>query len=91
MKPLGDVNEHLMKVHGMAKAAGADLVSAAKTGELTQEEWAGIVTRCRSCDWDEGCARFLTRGCRETPVEIPEACLNRVRLAELAAATGGDA
>ena len=88
MKPLGETNSHVMKVRAMAKAAGADLEAASTSGELTQEEWARIVARCRSCTWDEGCAKFLAQGCREVPVEIPEGCVNRERLAILASDKG---
>lgn len=90
MKPLGDAHDHVMKVRAMAKSAGVDLEAASDCGDLTQEEWAQIVEQCRNCDWDEGCARFLAQGCSEVPVEVPEGCVNRARLMELAARDGED-
>ncbi|TCL08853.1 hypothetical protein BXY66_0894 [Shimia isoporae] len=88
MKPLGKAPEHLMKIRSMAKVAGADLQGAAEDGVLSQEDWARMVEKCRACDWDEGCARFLARGRLEGPVDIPEGCVNRDRLMELAATNG---
>ncbi len=88
MKPLGEMSVHVMKVRSMAKSAGADLGYASESGALTQEEWAGMVWRCRACEWDEGCARFLARTCGETPVDVPECCVNRQHLMALVAQTG---
>lgn len=88
MKPLGKTPDHLMKIRSMAKAAGADVAAAAMSGALSQKDWAGMVEKCRACEWDEGCARFLAQGCRDVPVDVPEGCVNRDRLRELAALNG---
>ncbi len=81
MKPLGNSTKHFWLAQRMAKKGDADLVAAFERGELSQEEWAGMVTRCRSCDWSKGCERFLAQG---GPTDtLPEQCLNRERFAEL--------
>ena len=79
---LGDENEHYWLVQRMARATGVDLVEATKAGVLSQEEWAGIVTRCRSCQWSEGCQSWLSEPVDEER-PFPETCINRKRLAAL--------
>ncbi|MGP6089875.1 DUF6455 family protein [Antarctobacter jejuensis] len=79
---LGDENEHYWLVQRMARATGVDLVKAAETGELTQEGWAGIVHQCRTCQWGEGCQRWLSEPVDETR-PFPDGCINRKRLADL--------
>ena len=81
-QPLGDEKEHYWLVQRMAQANGTDLVAAVDAGLLTQADWAGMVQRCRGCQWAEGCQRWLDR-----PVdalrETPEACVNHAWFAEL--------
>ncbi|WP_244503644.1 DUF6455 family protein [Shimia haliotis] len=79
-----------MKVHKMAKAAGADVVAAADVGALSQEDWAEMVTRCRACTWEQGCVRFLAQGGKEGPVDVPVDCVNRDQLNALAALKSGE-
>ncbi len=79
---LGDETKHYWLIQRMARATGVDLVEATNAGVLKQEEWAEIVTRCRSCQWSEGCQRWIG-----APVDeerpFPEPCINRNRLAAL--------
>jgi len=89
MKPMGDTNLHVMKIRAMAKSAVIDPARVAEAGALSQEDWSKMITRCRGCEWDEGCARFLARNGREMPVTIPEACVNRETLKELQTLFGG--
>lgn len=89
MKPMGDTNQYVMKVRAMAKAVGVDLASAADLGGLTQEDWSKMITLCRGCEWDEGCARFLAQSGREMPTSIPENCVNREKLRDLQTLFGG--
>ncbi|MDF1802979.1 DUF6455 family protein [Thalassovita sp.] len=81
MKPLGDRKRHYWLAKRMAKATGADIVGAHELGELRQEEWAEMIRNCRSCDWAEGCARWLQRNAAAETV--PSECANCSRLAEL--------
>ena len=86
-KPLGDPIRHLNLVRLMSKATGVDLADVAASGALSQEEWAGMVTRCRTCQWADGCEDWLaTRFDLPKPEDhVPNQCVNRTRLAQLAA------
>ncbi len=79
---LGPENEHYWLVKRMAKATGIDLVKAAEANIMTQEDWAGIVTHCRGCDWAEGCGRWLDQT-TEVQRALPTPCINRSRLADI--------
>ncbi|GGF61861.1 MULTISPECIES: DUF6455 family protein [Mameliella] len=85
---LGDETEHYWLVQRMAKATGVDLVGAMDAGLLTQEDWAGLVTRCRGCTWSEGCGQWLNKPVDDTR-SFPGTCLNRKRLAALQDAMEG--
>lgn len=81
-KKLGNEVDHLWLVQRMAKTAQVDLVAAYEAGELTQEDWAAMVERCRGCAWTEGCQDWLS--IPDQSAEIPpEGCLNRARMAAL--------
>jgi len=78
-KPLGDPVTHYWLAKSMAVAAGVDLAHEMEAGRMTQDDWAGLVQRCRGCDWQRaggGCGRWLAL---QTPgeAEIPETCDNR--------------
>jgi hypothetical protein len=79
---MGDATEHYWLVQRMAKTTGVDLVRASEAGLLEQAEWASIVTRCRHCQWAEGCKDWLDEPVDETRVS-PEPCLNQKRLSAL--------
>jgi hypothetical protein len=81
---MGDQARHYWLVQRMAKATGVDLVSAMADGEMTQEDWAGIVTCCRGCHWADGCAEWLDKPVDDTRA-FPESCLNRKRLVAVGA------
>lgn len=85
--PLGSETEHYWRVQRMAKATGVDLVAAWDAEAIDHAAWSRIVTRCRGCDWAEGCHRWLDK-----PVEglraCPEPCVNRARLARLRDCSG---
>lgn len=89
MKPLGETKRHFWLAQRMAKLHDVDLVGAVARGDLDQKEWAGMVTRCRGCDWTAGCDRFLDRG--EAHDDLPEGCENRARFARLRALQGAGA
>ncbi len=73
-RPLGDARQHLMRVRRMAKALGADPAAAREAGILGHDEWAGIVTRCRSCPAPGDCDRWLDR--HEAAPDAMPGCLN---------------
>lgn len=83
MKPLGEMRKHVLLAQRMARLNGVKLVAATEDGNLDQESWAGMVHRCRGCDWTEGCERFLDAG--ETPETLPENCRNRLQFGVLKA------
>ena len=81
---LGPEIEHYWLVQRMAKATGVDLVEAWDRGLLTSEDWAAIITRCRGCQWVEGCDRYLNVPTEATRT-APGPCLNKARLARIKA------
>ncbi len=85
MKRLGDRNAHYWMAQRMAHLTQTDLVAAMTRAELTQEDWAEMVERCRGCDWETGCCQYLDAHERDAQTEeaAPETCLNRERFARL--------
>ena len=77
-RPLGPVNAHYWRVLRMAQASGVDLAEAVAQAEISAEDWAAMVTRCRGCQWVEGCARWLARS-DDDARPAPRACLNHDR------------
>lgn len=86
-KPLGDPITHYWLALSMAKAAGVDLVAAMEDGTLTPENWAGMVERCRGCDWerDGGCSRWLSFQDGGDAI-VPGSCVNQSVFQDLTAA-----
>ncbi|WP_425091244.1 DUF6455 family protein [Tropicimonas sp. S265A] len=78
-KQLGQEVDHYWLVQRMAKTAHVDLAWAFDEGLLSQEEWAGMVQRCRGCAWAEGCKDWLAIPGQDTDIP-PEGCLNRGRM-----------
>ncbi|SEP86307.1 DUF6455 family protein [Thalassovita taeanensis] len=74
MKPLGDMTRHYWLAQRMAKTTGTDLVAAQEVGALDQSAWAEMVQTCRSCDWTEGCERWLTT--QAETADVVETCPN---------------
>ncbi|WP_193139409.1 MULTISPECIES: DUF6455 family protein [unclassified Meridianimarinicoccus] len=91
-KPLGDPITHYWLVLEMARAAGVDLADAMEAGRLSHEGWAGMVERCRGCDWqrDGGCTRWLTMQ-DAGGAEVPGSCLNQQEFDALAEPTAPEA
>jgi hypothetical protein len=84
--PLGDPGDHYWLVQRMAKTCGVDMAKASEAGCIDQRNWVKMVQRCRSCQWTEGCERWLSRlelesGAHPAP---PEDCLNAAILNGLA-------
>lgn len=80
---LGNIMEHVRLVGRMAKATETDLVGAYEAGELSQEDWAGMVQTCRGCSWAGRCGDWLD--CHETVGCAPKTCLNRQKFKDLQA------
>lgn len=75
-RPLGETGVHFWRVQRMAKACGVNPAQAADQGDLPQEDWADLVHRCRSCQWAEGCDRWLCNHAGSTGEQPPAQCVN---------------
>lgn len=84
MKPMGELMTHVRLVSRMAKATRTDLVQAVRDGDLSQAQWAGMVQRCRRCDWAEDCPDWLDAH-PEGADCAPGTCRNRARFETLRA------
>ncbi|WP_071672568.1 DUF6455 family protein [Nioella nitratireducens] len=76
LRPLGDPVRHFWLAQSMAKTAGVDLADAAHKGLISQQEWAGTVTRCRGCSWVEECERWLQGHDLSGAEAAPADCVN---------------
>lgn len=74
-RPLGDENRHYWLAVAMAKATGADLQTALEDGRISHQDWADLVTRCRSCTWAEGCDCWLAKQ-KGVGADAPDPCVN---------------
>lgn len=85
MKPLGDRTEHYWLAQRMAQLTQTDLVAAMAQAELSQEDWAEMVERCRGCNWEAGCNRYVAAHERMALTEevAPESCVNKNRFKRL--------
>ncbi len=77
MHKLGNPIKHFWLVQDMARAAGVDLVEARREGRLSVEGWSAMVTRCRGCQWTEGCQHWLEAQETGVAAQVPPACANR--------------
>lgn len=59
MQTLGDTRSHMFRVHGMAKKRGVDLSAAKADGDITQADFAAMVTTCRGCGDPGECDRLM--------------------------------
>jgi hypothetical protein len=86
-RPLGDPIEHLHLIRHMAQVTGVDLAASMAEGRLDQEEWAGMVTRCRGCQWASGCQKWLALPPEMdgVPALPPVQCVNKAKMSALAA------
>lgn len=58
MQTLGDTRNHVYRVQRMAKSRGLDLAAAQNAGNITQADFAAMVTTCRGCGDPGGCDRL---------------------------------
>ncbi|MCR9109677.1 DUF6455 family protein [Marivita sp. XM-24bin2] len=75
-RPLGQTGVHYWRVQRMAKSCGVDTALASANGDLNSRDWAAAVQRCRSCQWVDGCERWLDRHDKASKAAPPERCLN---------------
>jgi len=80
-RPLGDENRHYWLAVSMAKATGTDLQSALDEGRISHADWADLVTRCRSCQWVEGCDCWLAKQ-EAGSADPPDPCVNSAFFAQ---------
>lgn len=81
---LGPETDHYWLVQRMARTTGVDLVQAMDAGVLDPSGWSRIVTRCRACQWAEGCSHWLDASARQdAAADLPTPCLNRATLAKI--------
>ena len=81
-RKLGDRVKHYWLAQRMAKRTGVDLNAAATSGDLSQDDWSNVVTRCQGCAWTEGCQKFL--GQTDAVLQpIPATCENSQTLKHL--------
>ncbi len=85
MRPLGDQNVHFWLAQRMAKATETDLVAATDAAHLSQQEWADLVAQCRTCEWADGCKRWL-QAPHDTHDAPPNTCVNQQRFVALKSA-----
>lgn len=73
--PLGDEKRHYWLAVEMAQKTGADMQAALETGVLSAQDWAGLVQRCRGCNWAEGCDCWM-KDQAVGDADVPAACPN---------------
>ncbi len=89
--PMGEEKRHYWLAKRMATCTGADLQAALDAGEIDHADWAAVVTRCRGCNWVEGCEAWMAeqeRGAADVPQACPNAAVFETVLA--AQADGSD-
>lgn len=74
-KTLGPPRDHYWKVTDMAQAIGVPLVDLWTAGDLTTQEHAAMIERCRRCQKPDACTKRLAR--RTKLSEPPRFCENR--------------
>lgn len=81
VEPLGDERKDTHLLHVMGKVVELDFSRALDAGALDNEDWVGMVTSCRGCEWVNGCRKWLRSARRGD--ECPMRCRNRAHLARL--------
>ncbi|MDA7423813.1 DUF6455 family protein [Thalassococcus lentus] len=78
VRTLGPIRKHFWRVQRMARAVDVNLVSAAKGDLIDDEAWANMITRCRGCQWADGCGRWLKQAALTGHERTaPNQCRNR--------------
>ncbi|MBO9472735.1 MULTISPECIES: DUF6455 family protein [unclassified Shimia] len=80
--PLGDPETHFWLTRSMGRKMGVSLSEAMAEGSLTPQDYAGMVTRCRTCSHVAECQVWLgAAGGKKTP---PEFCCHANLMTRLA-------
>ncbi len=83
---IGSEQDHTMLLQTMGKVVEVNFAAVFDTEALDLEEWTGMVTSCRGCEWVSGCRKWLRAAKRGD--ECPMQCRNRAALAGLSAKQG---
>ncbi|WP_439124841.1 DUF6455 family protein [Marivita sp.] len=83
-RPLGDTGVHFWLLQRMAKTCGVNTAEAANRGDLDSEAWVDLVQRCRTCQWADGCKRWLETHRSDLEAKPPTDCVNASLLRLLA-------
>lgn len=75
-RPLGKTGVHYWLVQRMAKTCGVDTAQAMSDGDLQEATWVDMVQHCRTCQWVDGCQRWLDQQDTESAASPPGACVN---------------
>lgn len=80
---LGPFNRHFWLTRSVTRCMGVSLTEAMATGQLSEAEYARMVTTCRSADCAETCQEWLAQQTSlvdEAPLHCANAeLLNRLR------------
>ncbi|AUQ73706.1 DUF6455 family protein [Phaeobacter piscinae] len=79
MHPLGHPLHHLRLIKRMGQVCDVDLSASFAAGQITQTDWADMVTRCRGCREVARCEVFLDqidRAADTMPKAPPQGCRN---------------
>ncbi len=79
---LGDPARHFWITRGVARAMGLSLGDAMADGRLTSDEYARMVTRCRTCPHVADCENWLAHNPGPTGA-APKMCCNAETLERL--------
>ncbi|KPP83330.1 MAG: hypothetical protein HLUCCO07_12705 [Rhodobacteraceae bacterium HLUCCO07] len=80
--PLGNPELHFWLTRSVARAMAVDLSAAMARGLLSAEDYAGMVTRCRTCPHVAHCTAWLGTGAMQQGKPL-DACANREILERL--------
>ena len=83
MKPLGARDRHYWLLQGMLRRSGADAGAAFERGDLSSEDWAGLIEACRTCEKPCACRALLDNPAGDVGDTPPPYCRNAQALAKL--------
>ncbi|MDK3072312.1 DUF6455 family protein [Sedimentitalea sp. JM2-8] len=80
MLSIDQIRRHAALLDRMADAVGLDLQDLAISGRMSMDNLASAVLRCANCAHPDRCSEWLRADTRS----LPEFCLNKLELQELA-------
>lgn len=81
--PLGDPSVHFWLTRSVARKMGLSFTDAMAEGHLSAQEYAAMITRCRTCDHVAECQSWLG-AMAEKPADPPEFCCHGPLMTSLA-------